>query len=466
MITPARRENTDMIPVISSYLSKLLVDRKNRHRLRVLDSFHASRQFDLLDNRSRIERRDERLAELLLYAQEHVPFHREQAARREKITPQNARSVLARFPVVRRADIQRNPEAFVSDTPGPRVDDATGGSTGTPMMFRVDRNTQIARESSLLWANSLAGRIPGEKVAMLWGSVSDVQGATGQLRLAVRWWIENMRWYNAFDMGEDRMEAFHSSLSAFRPHLLVAYAGSAFTFARFLQARGSRPAYPLKAVVTSAEMCTPAMRSVIEDVFGRPVFDRYGNREFGAMAAECQAHEGLHINEADCIVEIDSADPFKVEGPILVTYLNNRAMPFIRYDTGDVGRFLSDEPCACGRLTARLAPVMGRQSDTIRTASGKLIHGEYFTHLLYGTNAVREFQFVQETPTLYRLLLVADPAQVASMEPRWRLEIGDALGAGSELRIEYVDRIPALPSGKRRFTLTKVGNSSASQKYP
>ncbi len=451
---------------LSALFSKHLLDRRAGHRARVLAAFEEKCQLSRLNPVRRTDLQNQRLAEILVYAQEHVPFHREQAPRRETITPQNARSVLSLFPVVRRADIQRNPEAFVSDAPGPCVDDATGGSTGTPMMFRVDRNTQIARESSLLWANSLAGRIPGEKVAMLWGSVSDVQGATGQLRLAVRWWIENMRWYNAFDMGEDRMEAFHSSLSAFRPHLLVAYAGSAFTFARFLQARGSRPAYPLKAVVTSAEMCTPAMRSVIEDVFGRPVFDRYGNREFGAMAAECQAHEGLHINEADCIVEIDSADPFKVEGPILVTYLSNRAMPFIRYDTGDVGRFLSGEPCACGRLTARLAPVMGRQSDTIRTASGKLIHGEYFTHLLYGTNAVREFQFVQETPTLYRLLLVADPAQVASMQPRWRLEIGDALGAGSELRIEYVDRIPALPSGKRRFTLTKVGNSSASQKYP
>lgn len=134
-------------------------------------------------------------------------------------------------------------------------------------------------------------------------------------------------------------------------------------------------------------------------------------------------------------------------------------MPFLRYDTGDVGRFMPDEPCACGRRTMRLAPVAGRQSDTIRTASGKLIHGEYFTHILYGTNVVREFQFVQETPTLYRLLLVADRGRASSLEPRWREGILEALGPGSEVLIEYVDCIPPLPSGKRRFTLTKLGQA-------
>ncbi len=445
-----------MNPFLSAVLSSALVDRRDGHRRAVLADFSARLAAERLSPEARCAAVDGRLAMLLAHVAANVPWFRGKLPVTTLLKPEDARGILDPLPVLTRQDIQEHLSDMISETATDLRDDATGGSTGTPMSFKVDRETQRAREASLLWANSLAGWTMGDRIAMLWGSVSDVQGASGQLRLAVRWWIENMRWYNAFDMGEDRMEAFHRSLSAFRPHLLVAYAGSAFTFARFLQARGSRPAYPLKAVVTSAEMCTPPMRSVIEDVFGKPVFDRYGNREFGAIAVECEAHQGLHINESDCIVEIDSADPFKVEGPILVTYLNNRAMPFIRYDTGDVGRFESSERCRCGRTTLRLAPVMGRQSDTIRTASGKLIHGEYFTHLLYGTNAVREFQFVQETTTRYRLLLVADPAQVASMEPRWRREITDALGAGSELQIEYVDCIPSLPSGKRRFTLTKM----------
>lgn len=445
-----------MNPLLSAFLSKYLIDRTEGHRAAVLEVYRARGRSDRQDVSARRNRQNENLASLLRHIRQHVPFYRERMAGEEIITAQNAREILARLPVIRRADIQQDPRKFESDAAGVCADDATGGSTGTPMVFKVDRDTQIAREASLMWANSLAGWRPGEKIAMLWGSGRDVQSASGRLRLAVRWWMENMRWYNAFDMGEDRMEKFHEDLSSFRPHLLVAYAGSVFTYARFLKERGWVPRYPLRAIVASAEVLAPSMQQVIEEVFSKPVFDRYGNREFAGIAAECEAHQGLHINEDDCIVEIDSPDPFRQEGPILVTYLKNRAMPFLRYDTGDAGCFASRDVCACGRNTPRLAPVTGRQSDTIRTASGKLIHGEYFTHILYGTNVVREFQFVQETPTLYRLLLVADRNQAAGLEAQWRQGIVEALGEGNDIRFEYVERIPRLSSGKRRFTVTRV----------
>jgi phenylacetate-CoA ligase len=307
-----------------------------------------------------------------------------------------------------------------------------------------------------MWANSLAGWRPGEKIAMLWGSDRDFRGALRSFRLEARWRIENVRWFNAFDMGDDRMEEFDRALTRFRPFLLVAYAGSAQRFARFLADRGRRPSYPNGAIVASAEMLTPAMREDIQAVFGRPVYDRYGNREMGALAAECCAHDGLHINESDAIVEIDSQDPYRVPGPILVTYLHNFCMPFIRYDTGDLGVLRTADACPCGRTTARLAAVVGRQSDTIRTATGNLVHGEFFTHLLYGADGVREFQFVQETLTHYTLRLVADRARTAQHEDRWRREMLSVLGGDVALRIDYVDSIPVLPSGKRKFTLSLV----------
>lgn len=218
-----------MSPFLSAFLSKYLIDRTEGHRAAVLEVFRARGRSDRQDVSARHNRQNESLASLLKHVQQHVPFYRERMAGEEIVTAQNVREILARLPIIRRADIQQDSRKFESDAAGVCADDATGGSTGTPMVFKVDRDTQIAREASLMWANSLAGWRPGEKIAMLWGSGRDVQGASGRLRLAARWWMENMRWYNAFDMGEDRMEKFHEELSAFRPHLLVAYAGSVFT---------------------------------------------------------------------------------------------------------------------------------------------------------------------------------------------------------------------------------------------
>ena len=65
--------------------------------------------------------------------------------------------VLKSLPVMKREDLQDNMDAYISDVGGPFIDDATGGSSGTPMVFKVDRQTQVAREASLMWSDAMAG---------------------------------------------------------------------------------------------------------------------------------------------------------------------------------------------------------------------------------------------------------------------------------------------------------------------
>lgn len=444
-----------MHPALSKFLASRLIDRKDGHRLAVLKRFEQLNRSDFYSAALREERQAEALAALLRHAQNHVPHFRPLLADHE-ITARNARDVLAKLPPLRRADIQANPASFVADDATGVVDDHTGGSTGTPLTFKVDRPTQQAREASLMWANGLAGWRPGERIAMLWGSDRDTKAAFRDWRLNLRWWLDNMRWYNAFEMGDAEMGAFHAAMKRFRPHLLVAYAGSLQIYARYLEKSGAVASYPLTSVVSSAEVLTASAREEAAACFQKPIYDRYGNREAGAIAAECEAHGGLHVNEHDFVVEIDSVDPFKEPGPLLITYLANHAMPLIRYDTGDLAVWAKGA-CSCGRTTPRLARVVGRQADTIRTAHGKLIHGEFFTHVLYGAEGVREFQFVQETVNRYCLRVVADRIR-PELEAQWRKKIEPMLGEGAEFRVERVDSIPVLASGKRRFTLSEVPN--------
>ena len=415
---------------LSAFLSARLVDRAGGHRGRVLEALAEKTRLNAA-SRDEIEgvQRD-KLAALLKHAGEKIPFYKNRLPPAGEIRAKNAMEILHSLPVVDRATVQR-----------------AGGSTGTPMSFRVDRETQIARESSLMWADGLAGWKYGERIAMLWGSDRDVRGALSKWKSNLRWIVDNRRWFNAFDMGPERMLEFHAAMEKFAPHLIVAYSGSAFLYARFLRQRGIRPAYPLRALVCSAEVLAPEMRREIGEVFGKPAFDRYGNREFGAIAAEGGKRDGLCVNHADCLVETGPPQNGGATGPLIVTYLHNRAMPFLRYDTGDLTALLPD---------GHLQPVQGRSSDTIRTADGRLIHGEFFTHLLYGCPAVSQFQFVQETERDYRLMLVAPREAVAAMEAKWRGDILGSVGAGASLAIECVDRIPPLASGKHKFTVSKI----------
>ncbi len=532
-----------MKPFLSSLLSRLLVDRKNGHRRAVLAAFAEKQRVASLSEDEQEQYRNDKLAKLLNHAREHVPFWKDKIP--DEVNPQNARHVLKTLPMMERTMIQEDRGRFVAEggrnagNDGPctiddgqknnddgrgtignkqRVEneaqrtispiaycplsialDATGGSSGTPMRFLVDRATQIARESSLYWSDSLAGWRYGDRIAMLWGSDKDIRSAARDAKLALRWWIDNRRWYNAFNMGEERMAEFHESMTRFRPHILVAYAGSLDIYARFLgerdETRDVRPetlgkrhdlhhgkvrcktkttsldhssslksqvsrlkshvsslkshvsglrslSYPLTALISSAEVLTPEARHTIETVFGVRVFNRYGNREFGAIAAE-DGRGGMAVNPTDVVLETGE------DGELLVTYLNNLAMPFIRYRTGDLVAWSKGEE---GR---RIEKVHGRSGDTIRTRGGALIHGEYFTHLMYGAKGVKEFQFVQETLDHYQLLVVGEeptPEVVA----HWRKEFAEVLGPEANVKIMRVEAIPVLPSGKRKFTVSTV----------
>jgi len=452
-----------MNPVISSIAASLLIDRRDGHRKKVLDAFKVKKAFDYELDAVRMARQNEALASLLQLARTAVPFYRDHLNRCHEIEPQNARAILATLPIITRADIQRDPDAFRSSLTESAYPDATGGSSGTPMRFWVDRQTQQQRESSLYWSDSLAGWEYGERIAMLWGSDKDVRSASQRARMQVRWRLDNRRWYNAFNMGESQMAEFHRQMTRFRPHIIVAYAGSMEIYARFLESSKLMPNYPIKSIVCSAEVLTLQAREVIDRVFPCPVYNRYGNREFGAIATECSEHQGLHINERDCVIEIKSPDSRTIAGNLIVTYLHNKAMPFLRYNTGDMVTSHSETACRCGRLSSRLSGITGRESDTIRTGSGNLIHGEYFTHLLYAARRVREFQFIQEKINQYRLLLVADGREDAATENSLRSQILDEVGHEAGLEIEYVDHIPVLPSGKRKFTLSRLNEENQSK---
>lgn len=427
-----------MNPGLSAFLSLRLIDRAGGHRRTVVAEWRRRMQLEAGDPAVPLAERRTRLAALLEHVGRSVPFYRGRLP--AQIAPGQAEEALRTLPAIGRAQLQAEPGAFRDPTAPFTVADATGGSTGTPLRFFVDRETQRAREVSLMWADALAGWRYGDRIAMLWGSDRDSRHALAQTRTKLRWAIDNRRWYNAFDMGETQMAAFHEDLASFRPHLLVAYAGSLFTYARHLRARGLRPSYPLQAIVSSAEVLTPTMRREIEQVFPARVFDRYGNREFGAIAAQREPAGTWTVNPFDVVCE-------SVDGELVVTHLHNRAMPFIRYRTGDAAALRERD----GRT--EIASIEGRRSDNIRALDGRIIHGEFFTHLLYGAQGVSSFQFVQETRTRF-LLRVAAPAIATAQEQRWLDAIRREVGAAAGVRVERVDELPVLASGKRRFTIS------------
>ncbi|MDR0888818.1 MAG: phenylacetate--CoA ligase [Coriobacteriales bacterium] len=125
----------------------------------------------------------------------------------------------------------------------------------------------------------------------------------------------------------------------------------------------------IKRIFVAGEMggSISSTRKAIEDLWGAELFDFYGLSDiFGACAAQCHEHDGLHIAEDHILVEtvdINTGEVLKPgeKGELVYTTLRKKARPLIRFRTGDIGT-VDIEPCACGRTHARIH-VVGRKDD-------------------------------------------------------------------------------------------------------
>ena len=134
---------------------------------------------------------------------------------------------------------------------------------------------------------------------------------------------------NAFRMGEAELEQAADDLERQQPLYMQGYASALALMAAWLLEH--RPDHRIKprAIRSSAEMLSPAARTLVERAFGARIYDFYGSRESASIAVECPAGR-LHVQGHARIVEIVDDDgrptPPGVPGRLLVTDMSNRAL--------------------------------------------------------------------------------------------------------------------------------------------
>jgi phenylacetate-CoA ligase len=162
-----------------------------------------------------------------------------------------------------------------------------------------------------------------------------------------------------------------------QPQVLVADAAGAAALAYHVNDNGLRTWADIPVIV-GAERLWPHDRNQIHQAFG-PAFETHGCREV-MIAAECEAHDGMHTAMENLIVEVivrepagtvRAAQPGEI-GEVAITDLHNLACPRIRYLTGDVAVARAESRCACGRGLVSIGSIDGRVTETLFGGVGEI----------------------------------------------------------------------------------------------
>ena len=407
------------------------------------------------------ELQNQKLSKILKLSQQNVPYYRRQMVEiPDDFSFDRPSEILTRMPILTKKLVRENQDDLVSTVlSGNKLyANSTSGSTGEPIRFFTDRVSMARRAATELRSDSWTGWQIGDPYVRLWGAARDF-GAKRSLRSIVRRKFVNSRVFSSFDMTPDAMDRYVSDMLDVKPLLLIGYPGPLETFATHIASRNLRVP-SLLAIVSSAETLWDHQRITIESAFGVPVFDRYGSREVGQIASECEYHNGLHISSDRVYLEVldDEDNPCSpgVPGRIVVTDLDNFGMPLIRYDIGDRGVMGTEAQCECGRGLPKLERIEGRTLDIIRTPNGNSLGGTFWTLLLRGRPGFLQFQVIQEKIEGITVNYVRESFLTSETLKYFENQIKES--CGNEFNVEFVEKesIDLTTTGKQRIVISKL----------
>ena len=405
-----------------------------------------------------------KLQKLIEYACEYVPYYKE-VINKSEIGGHGLTAGIDNLPFLDKEGLIDNHDELQGVRRSSRLTKkTTGGSTGKAVTVWKTREATAQETAGQIRGFRWAGLDIGDRQGRFWGVPT--AGRRDRVRAKLSDWICNRRRCSAFAFSENDMAQYTRQMNKFNPTYLYGYVSMLSRYAEYLEATKTRLTCELTAIVTTAEELTSSHRSLLERVFGVPVFNEYGCGEIGTIAHEC-SNNSMHVNAENMIIEILDGErpcnPGEV-GEIVVTELNNLAMPLIRYRLGDFAA-MAENRCECGRSLPVISEIAGRAYDLVYNREGEMFHGEFFMYIFEDVKrrgmGVRAFRVVQDTFEHFTVYLVPDRGYSKDTDQLIRDSIRAGYGAYAEVDFVQIDDIKREASGKLRLIVGLNSNVKA-----
>lgn len=416
---------------------------------------------------------NQNLKTLILHCYKNVPYYRD-LFDSLKLKPEdfNNRSDLIKLPILTKNIIRDNYDKLISKDIAERnyKKYSTGGSTGMPLQFLSDISSWNISWASTFRAWHWYGFHLGEKIFTIGGhSLVGEKKNFSKKGLFEKYLLRNFK-FSSSEMKTDDMHRHYNAFMRLKPKAIRGYASTLYVFAKYIE-DNRLPVHQVDLILTTGEVLLPLYRVKVQEVFKTQIFDNYGAGDGGIASHECYMHEGLHISEERCIIEIvDEKDKIVedgVTGHVISTDLHNYVFPFIRYKVGDLS-YIKKNLCSCGRKSRMLGEVLGRNGKLLYSKSGVPVSPTMLPVMLYPDldynnlenqilyNKIDRFQIHQDAIGNIKVLLKMknemdkQHALFSHVVENYKNAFPD-----SKIEVEFVGSIKPMPSGKEDYVISE-----------
>jgi phenylacetate-coenzyme A ligase PaaK-like adenylate-forming protein len=402
---------------------------------------------------------DEKLQRLIKHAYDSVPFYKE-LFNRKKLKPSDIRRTddLEKLPILDKESLRTNHDRLLSSSFRDKTYiRTTGGSTGVPLRIVNNSKADVIERALYFRFLKWMGYEWGDEIVLFWGE-HVLASPLFKLKKRMSRRIYNFTFYNTYDVNNELMTKIIEKLKKAPPRILRGYTSAIYYLA--CKASESGMPLPLNAVTTTAEKLYAFQRRKIEEAFGKNVFDQYGCGETNSLAFECERHKGLHVASEHVALElVDNQGRKSQAGNVVITNLDDYAMPIIRYHNGDQAVWSSTE-CDCRRHLPLLERIEGRVYDYIEGPNGNRVHTGFFDDIFLDLDldkkyAVKEFRIVQKEIDRITIEFVTEKDISPKDNKIIEEKVSNILGPIT-VNTMKVSSIPLTKMGKKMFVLSML----------
>tara|TARA_B100000809_G_C15138468_1_gene531791 strand:+ start:2589 stop:3881 length:1293 start_codon:yes stop_codon:yes gene_type:complete len=341
---------------------------------------------------------------------------------------------LKKFPIIDKNIIRSEMDSFISSKKNAQsILSHTSGSSGKPFNFYVTQESEALEDLTAYRAWSMGREysyIPNDPVLVLRTYVPKDGDPLYKVDKRRNYW-----YLSPFDINNKNLELYLEVIKKSEAKIIRGYGSSIYLFTLLLKENKVKVPQ-LKTIVTSSETLIPYQRRIIEDYWGIPVLDWYGQNERAITVQQCWAGN-YHNNDDYGLVELNE------KNQIIATSLNNDIMPFIRYNTEDVAIPMDEniDECKCGRtLSIPFKAVLGRSDDILVKSDGTKIPTANFSTAMKNYEKLKQFKIIQKIDNTLDLYLVLEKNVNDLYIEKIRGEVIQRLG-NLEINVELVNEI-------------------------